>query len=145
MEQPHVLEGSGGDVYDLGVVKMKMLAASELTDGIFSLAEFSGAEGRWTVPHIHRKTHEGFFILDGAFTFTLGDAEVDAKPGTYILVPPGLPHVITAHPGGGRFLTSWAPAGLEAMFVKLSQQSPDALRDPAVRAEMSRSYDSVPV
>jgi len=141
----HVLDGSSGDTFDLGVVRMRLLATSKQTDGTFSLGEFSGAEGRWTVPHVHKKTHESFFVLEGAFTFSLGSEDIEAKAGTYILVPLGLPHVITAHAGGGRFLTMWSPAGLEEMFVRLSQQSADGLRDPAVRAEMSRTFDSVPV
>jgi len=141
----HVLKGSSGDSFDLGVVQMRLLATSKQTDGTFSLGEFFGAEGRWTVPHVHKQTHESFFVLEGAFTFSLGTEEIEAKAGTYILVPLGLPHVITALPGGGRFLTMWSPAGLEEMFVRLSQLAADGLRDPAVRVELSRTFDSVPV
>ncbi len=145
MTKAHVLDGSTGEAYDLGVVTMRMLASSDQTDGTFALGEFSGSEGPWTVPHVHNQTHESFFILEGTFTFTLGDEDIEAKPGAYILVPLGMPHLMTAHPGGGRFLTMWAPGGLEEMFVGLSRLSGESLRDPAVRAKMSQSFDSVPV
>ncbi len=68
-----VMPGEGRTV-DLGVVKMRVLAAGETTGRAFTLAEFFGdGEGAWTVPHIHRGMEESFFVLEGSFTFSVGD------------------------------------------------------------------------
>ena len=143
----HVVTSGQGRAVDLGVAQMRVLASGDVTNGgAFALTEFSGtAEGAWTVPHLHRGFEESFFVLDGLFTFTIGEAAFEAGPGTYLLVPRGTAHMITAAAGGGRFLTLMVPGGLEEMFFELGQLAPNAIRDPAARAAVSARYDSVPV
>jgi quercetin dioxygenase-like cupin family protein len=145
MTHAHVIEASRGDTFDLGNITMRLLVGTDQTNGAFAVGEFGGGEGPWTVLHRHEKTDESFYVLDGNFTFTLGDDEVQAGPGSFILVPRSTKHVMRAHPGGGRFLTLWTPGGLEAMFVELSRMSADSLRDPDVRKAISARFDSIPV
>ena len=133
------------ETHRLGIVDFTILAGSDQTDGAFALGEFSGSEGPWTVPHLHADSLEAFYVLDGHFTFTLGQEDFEADPGSFILIPRGTRHLMRAAAGGGRFLTLWTPGGLEQMFVELSRLSPDALRDPAVRTAISARFDSVPV
>lgn len=143
----HVVRPGEGRAVDLGVVSMRVLADSETgTGGAFTLAEFSGTgAGPWTVPHVHRGFEESFFILDGAFSFTIGEQVTEATAGTYLLVPRDTEHAITAADGGGRFLTMMVPGGLEKMFFELGTLPPNAIRDPAARAAISARYDSIPV
>jgi mannose-6-phosphate isomerase-like protein (cupin superfamily) len=134
-----------GRIADLGAIKMRVLAAGkESTQGNFTLAEFSGGPGVWTVPHIHRGMEESFFVLDGTFTFTFGHEPLKVDAGSYLLVPRGTRHMIEAGDGGGRLLTLMVPGGLEEMFFELAELPPGALTDPAVRAAISARYDSVP-
>jgi quercetin dioxygenase-like cupin family protein len=144
--QAHTVAPDEGQVADLGIVKMRILAAgTQTTDQKFTLVEFAGGEGVWTVPHLHRGMEESFFVLDGEFTFTVGEEKIPAGPGSYILVPRGTPHVMEAGTAGGRFLTLMVPGGLEEMFLELATLPPDSMRDPAARAAVSARYDSVPV
>jgi quercetin dioxygenase-like cupin family protein len=48
------------------------------------------------VPHLHREIEESFYILDGRFTFTVGEERIEAVPGTYLLVPRGTAHAFAA-------------------------------------------------
>ena len=141
-----VVPGEGRSV-NLGVVSMRILAGGEAdTGGAFTVAEFSGTgEGPWTVPHLHRGFEESFFVLDGLFTFTVGERAIEATAGMYILVPRSTAHTISAAEGGGRFLTLMVPGGLEEMFFELGTLPPNAIRDPAARAAISARYDSIPV
>jgi mannose-6-phosphate isomerase-like protein (cupin superfamily) len=141
----HVIEGSAAEAYRLGIVTMRLLAGSDRTNGAFALGEFAGGDGPWTVPHVHENSEESFYVLDGSFTFTIAEDEVEAGPGAFILVPRGTRHLMRAGAGGGRLLTLWTPGGLEAMFVELSRLPADSLRDPATRKAMSARFDSVPV
>jgi mannose-6-phosphate isomerase-like protein (cupin superfamily) len=130
----------------MGAVQMRVLAAGEpTTDRAFTLTEFSGTEGAWTVAHVHRDTQESFFVLDGEFTFTVGEERVEAGPGTYLLVPRATPHMIHAGTGGGRLLTLMVPGGLEDMFFALSELPPGGITDPAARTAISSGFDSIPV
>lgn len=109
------------------------------------MAEFRGAEGPWTVPHVHRRMEESFYVLEGTFAFTCGDRDVEAKEGALVRVPRGTPHVMRAGPGGGALLALFAPGGLEEMFLELGRLPADSITNPEVRAEITRRYDSVPV
>jgi quercetin dioxygenase-like cupin family protein len=141
----HTVAPGEGRAVNLGVIHMRVLAAGKATtNGAFTLAEFTGGQGPWTVPHIHRAMEESFYVLDGEFTFTVGEQEIPAGPGSYILVPRGTRHGITAGAEGGRFLTLMVPGGLEEMFFELADLPPDSITDPAARAAISARHDSIP-
>ena len=141
----HTVASGEGRVVNLGNVQMRVLAAGAATKRGFTLAEFSGStEGPWTVPHIHREFEESFFVLDGDFTFTVGEQQVLAGPGSYILLPRGTRHGILAGAGGGRLLTLMVPGGLEEMFFELADLPADSITDPSVRSAISARHDSVP-
>jgi mannose-6-phosphate isomerase-like protein (cupin superfamily) len=123
---------------------MRVLAAGDATNRGFTLAEFSGGEGPWTVPHLHREFEESFFVLDGDFTFTVGEQQVPAGPGSYVLMPRGTRHDILAGAGGGRLLTLMVPGGLEEMFFELADLPADSITDSSVRSAISARHDSVP-
>jgi quercetin dioxygenase-like cupin family protein len=144
--QAHTVFPGEGEVGDLGVVRMRVLAAGEsTTNGSFSLLEFSGDHGPWTVPHLHRGMEESFYVLDGEFTFAVGDERITTEPGSYILIPRGTPHMLAAGAGGGRLLCFMVPGGLEEMFLELAQLPPDSITDSAARAAISARYDSIPI
>lgn len=125
---------------------MRVLAAGDATTRrSFTLAEFAGEAGPWTVPHLHRGMEESFFVLEGSFNFTVGGEEIEAGPGSYILVPRGTRHVLAAGAAGGRCLVLMVPGGQEDMFFELGELGSDSLRDPKVRAAISAKYDSIPV
>ena len=42
--------------------------------------------------HAHKAEDDSFYVLEGELTFTVDDDEVVAGPGTFVLVPPGVPH-----------------------------------------------------
>jgi len=141
----HIVRADSEDSLDLGVARMRLLAHSGVTSEGFSLAEFRGGEGPWTVPHVHNHTEESFFILQGGFTFTVEGNTFEVAPGDYVHVPRGSPHVFGGHVGGGTMLVLWVPGGLEAMFLELAKLPAGSIRDPQIRANISARYDSVPV
>jgi mannose-6-phosphate isomerase-like protein (cupin superfamily) len=56
----------------------------------FSIIEI--VAGRELEAHVHDEEDDAFYILEGEMTFVLGDEEVPAPPGTFVLVPPGVEH-----------------------------------------------------
>ena len=143
--EKNVVRGAEGHSGDLGIVKMRVILPSAATEGSFSVMDFSGGEGPWTVLHVHNHCEESFFVLEGSFTFTLNDKQVEVAAGDYVLVPRGTPHMMVGGPEGGRLLTSYVPGGNEEMFIELSELPLGSITDPAVRAAISAKYDSVPV
>lgn len=142
----HTVHAGDGPTADLGIAQMRVLAAGDpLTERAFTLVEFTGQEGLWTVPHVHREMHESFFVLEGEFVFTVAGERINARAGSYVLVPRGTAHVLSAGRGGGRLLTLMVPGGLEEMFFELAQLPAHSITNAEARAAISRKYDSIPV
>jgi mannose-6-phosphate isomerase-like protein (cupin superfamily) len=58
----------------------------------FNFGIIEMAAGRELESHVHNTEDDAFYILEGEMTFVLGDEEVAAPPGTFVLVPPGVKH-----------------------------------------------------
>lgn len=140
----YFVDGAHGETAGLGVVNMRLIVPKAATMGSFAVAEFRGKEGAWTVPHVHRQMEESFYVLDGTFTFTCGEREIEAAPGAFLVVPRGTRHLMRAGPGGGALLTFFTPGGLEEMFLELGRLPPDSITDPQVRAAIAQRHDSIP-
>jgi mannose-6-phosphate isomerase-like protein (cupin superfamily) len=56
----------------------------------FGIIDF--APGRELEAHIHSDEDDAFYIVEGELTFVVGDEEIAAPPGTFVLVPPGVEH-----------------------------------------------------
>jgi quercetin dioxygenase-like cupin family protein len=44
--------------------------------------------------HVHRVQEETFYVLEGECEWQVGDQLILAKPGTFLFIPPGVPHNI---------------------------------------------------
>jgi mannose-6-phosphate isomerase-like protein (cupin superfamily) len=72
------------------------------------------AAGRVLDAHIHSEEDDAFYIVEGELTFTFGDEEAAAPPGTFVLVPPGVEHGFRNDGDTPvRMLNIHAPAGFD--------------------------------
>ena len=72
------------------------------------------APGRALQAHVHDDEDDAFYIVEGEMTFVLGQEEVLAPPGTFVLVPPGVEHGFRNDGAGPvRMLNIHAPAGFD--------------------------------
>ena len=58
----------------------------------FNLSIIEINAGRVLEEHVHDAEDDAFYILEGEMTFTHGDQDHVAGPGTFVLVPPGVKH-----------------------------------------------------
>jgi quercetin dioxygenase-like cupin family protein len=101
-----------GDVY-------RFLATGEETDGKYALWEAIVPPGGGPPPHVHSREEEGFYVLEGEITFTIGEKRIVATAGTFANMPVGTPHSFKNESSkSARMLISVAPAGLERMFFE---------------------------
>lgn len=105
----------------------------------------------WTMPprfstglHVHRVQEETFYVLEGECEWQVGDQCVRATPGTYLFIPPGVPHNI-ANPCDkpARVLMTVSPPGHEHYFEELAQVVVRGGRpDANVIGELRSRYDT---
>jgi mannose-6-phosphate isomerase-like protein (cupin superfamily) len=94
-----VVGPTGGEVIQLGPIRMRILEDGHTTDHRLGIGEITIAPHTDGPPqHRHARHDEGFYVVSGAARFTVGDRSHDAPAGTFVMVPPGAPHTF-ANPG----------------------------------------------
>jgi mannose-6-phosphate isomerase-like protein (cupin superfamily) len=100
------------------VGNVEFLALSEHTPR-FNLSIITMAPGRkGPEAHVHENEDDAFYVVDDELVFVLGDEEINAPAGTFVLVPPGVIHTFvnrTSHPV--RVLNIHAPAGFDRRLL----------------------------
>src|SRR5438445_7829591 len=129
-----------GDVY-------RFLATGEDTNGKYALWKAIVPPGGGPPRHVHSREEEGFYVLEGEITLTIGDKRLVAGAGMFANMPVGTPHSFKNESGKpARMLISVAPAGLEKMFfecgVPLPEGSTTAL--PPTKEEIEKLLTVAP-
>ena len=50
------------------------------------------SRGAATPLHVHHQTDETFYVIEGELTVIVGDEQIEAKAGDFVLGPRGVPH-----------------------------------------------------
>jgi len=69
-----------------------IVASNEDTGGTYSFIEAKVFPGGGPPPHIQTREHEGFYVIEGQITFMVEKQRIEAKPGTFVNVPPNVLH-----------------------------------------------------
>jgi mannose-6-phosphate isomerase-like protein (cupin superfamily) len=89
--------------------------------------------------HVHHSDDEAWYVLEGALAIQMGDGLVEARAGSAVLVPRGVPHTYwNPGPERVRYLLVMTPriSGLIAAIHAMAEKTPDKMR------ELFRNYDS---
>lgn len=103
----------------------------------------------WTIPprfstglHVHRVQEETFYVLEGECEWQVGDERIRAKPGTYLFLPPGVPHnIMNVTDAPARVLMTVSPPGHEHYFEELAELVPQRPSAESI-AELRSRYDT---
>lgn len=105
----------------------------------------------WTMPprfstglHVHRTQEETFYVLDGECEWQVGDRQIRATPGTFLFIPPCVPHnIANATNIPARVLMTVSPPGHENYFEELANAvTRDRPPDAKTIAELRGRYDT---
>lgn len=105
----------------------------------------------WTMParfstglHVHRVQEETFYVLEGECEWQIGDQRIRATPGTYVFIPPGVPHnIANALDQPTRVIMTVSPPGHEHYFEELAKLVVNGRRPEAEAiAALRRRYDT---
>jgi quercetin dioxygenase-like cupin family protein len=122
----------GGDV--------TFIVRGEQSGGELAALEAVAPPGEGPPLHFHGREDETVYIIEGEFRFRLGDELSRIGPGSFVFIPRGREHTwqcVGDRPG--RFLFTFAPAGMEGFFEQLSSMTEfdlDAFRAAAAEHGM---------
>ena len=115
-----ILTPNEGKSVWLGGLGVDFKVAAEQTGGLFSIVEHPIDPGIIVPPHIHTHEDEFSYVLEGEVGARIGDQEVVATPGCYIIKPRGLLHTFwNAGSKRARLIEIISPAGFEKYFAEI--------------------------
>jgi quercetin dioxygenase-like cupin family protein len=72
---------------------MRILEDGRSTEHRLGLGEITLAPRTQGPPqHRHAAHDEGFYVVSGTAQFTVGETTYEAPAGTFVMIPPGVPH-----------------------------------------------------
>jgi quercetin dioxygenase-like cupin family protein len=142
--RPVVLGPGGGERIAVGASSLSIKAEAATTGGTFFMSETEIEPGFPGPPrHTHEHMHDMFYILEGVLTLLVEGETVEARPGTFVIAPPGTVHTFTNRSDAPvRFLNLSTPAGFEGYMRELGTAFSDGpAPSPAEMAEIASRYD----
>jgi mannose-6-phosphate isomerase-like protein (cupin superfamily) len=105
-----------------------ILTSGEETDGRLTVVDVVVTPMGGPPLHVHEREDEAFLVLDGDVTVIVGDREIPATAGSYVLGPRGVPHTFRVE--GGRpahMLVICSPAGFDDFVASLGTPAGEGL------------------
>ena len=141
-----VLEGgTAGRTVSLRGTEVQYKAEGARPGGGPTFLEFHPAPGFSTGDHVHASIEEIFYVVEGEVQVRVGDRTLRARPGDFVLVPPGVAHGFgNAGHAPAKMLLLISPAGVhEKYFEELAA----LLREPgppdmAAIGALRKRYDT---
>src|SRR3954454_2053249 len=99
-----------------------ILVGGDQTGGALAVLDIVVPPGEGPPLHAHTREDETAYVLEGEVRWKLGDEMEPAPAGSFVFIPKDLPHAFH-NPGQepARMLITFAPAGMEGFFERLSE------------------------
>jgi mannose-6-phosphate isomerase-like protein (cupin superfamily) len=142
MSELSIVGPEAGEVIELGPARMRILEDGSTTAHRLGVGEITLAPHSDGPPqHRHAEHDEGFYVVSGTATFTVGETTYEAAPGTLVMVPPGVPHTF-ANPGDQPvvMVNTFTPDLYVQYFRDLSDLMADGRTMPEAAAQVMGHY-----
>lgn len=115
--------------------RSKVLLRSEQSGGQVAVIE-GAVPAHWEGPPLHHHDFdEGFYVLEGEFTFEVNGERLTKRPGQFAFAPRGSHHALAnLTDAPARYLLVCTPAGFERYFDRITAEQtgvdppPEALK-----------------
>jgi len=112
------------------------------TNGAFEIMDEICKPGFQSRLHLHTKSYQTCYVIEGSGDFRVGDETFHAQTGSCVNIPPGAPHQVTSK-DGMRMIMVYAPAGIGAMFAAMHALTPEQLKDSELTRRIAAEHDTV--
>ncbi len=145
---PYFLRAGEGPRHTLfGQVAFQVLTGAE-SDGHLGMTVTEGPAGTGCPAHVHARTYEGIYCLEGRLRVSVGGDEHLLTGGDFVSIPTGVEHAYALESQLTRFVTMYGPAGPERLHEIAGEVAEQRIfpehaepADPALLRAASESLD----
>jgi mannose-6-phosphate isomerase-like protein (cupin superfamily) len=116
--------------------------AAEDTNGAFEVLDEICKPGFQSRLHLHLKSYQTCYVMEGNGNFLVGDETFHADTGACVHIPPGVAHQVSSK-DGMRMLMVYSPAGIGAMFAAMYALTPEQLKDSELTRRIAAEHDTI--
>lgn len=138
--RPFVLPPGEGRAIDMGNFRMSLKASGDDTDAAFSLLEADEPPHFGPPMHIHHDAAEAFYVVAGEYVIFINDEEQICPAGSFVYIPPGVPHGFRVGALPSRKLNIYTPAAMVGYFDELAAAISRGEMDDETLGEIARRY-----
>jgi quercetin dioxygenase-like cupin family protein len=109
-----------------GQVTYQVLTGAE-SGGLLGMTVTEGPHGTTVPAHVHERTHESIFCLDGRLCATVAGREHLLTRGDFVSIPTGTPHELRCEAALTRWVTMVGPAGVERLYELAGEPVPERI------------------
>jgi quercetin dioxygenase-like cupin family protein len=115
----------------LGMLETIKIGSKD-TAGKYGLIEVVARAGDGSPWHTHPDEDEWFYVVDGEFTFYVGDARLTLTAGSFAFGPKGVPHTFIAETQGATALIGFQPFLFEGFMREAGEPAAERVLPPAL-------------
>jgi mannose-6-phosphate isomerase-like protein (cupin superfamily) len=136
----HSAAGDGNVYARANEATCKVTAAD--TNGTFEIFDEKCKPGFQSRLHLHTKSFQTCYVMEGSGEFLVGEELFEARRGSCVHIPPGVPHQVRSSKGM-RMLMIYSPPGLEGMMQAMYALGPEQLKDGALTSRIAAEHDTI--
>ena len=126
----HIPPGEGKALWVVGDT-YTFKATAENTGGSLFIMEASVPPQGGPPPHIHHRTDEAFYMLEGELEMLSGEDIFVARAGSFVFIPKGTVHKFrNVGTESAKMLSIITPAGFEEFFEEIGQPAGEGTAPP---------------
>ena len=127
-------EEEGEAFWLLGMLETIKISRED-TAGHYGLVEIVVPTGLGSPWHVHPDEDEWFYVLDGEFTFYVGEERLSLPAGSFAFGPKGVPHTFIGEPpDGGKALVGFQPFLFEGFIREVGEPAPERVVPPPLES-----------
>lgn len=115
------------------------------TRDAFTLIEAHLPDDLEVPPHVHHREDEGFYVLEGELTIICGEETWTAGPGSFAMLPRGIPHSFSVVGNGqARMLQLSWPAQFERFAAEMGEPAAEMVLPEPREVDVPRLLSVAP-
>jgi len=134
---PIISAAGTGTIWNVVGDNITCKVSGDQTQGAYAVVEEMSPPQGGPPLHLHRRTDEICYILEGEYQVVCGNRTFNAPQGTVFVVPKSVPHSLrNISAATSRVLVTLIPGGFEKFFAQAND-----ITDPAKVMEIAKHHD----